>query len=355
MNGRFATGLVVGKFCPLHRGHQYVIEQALAHCDHLVLLSYTKPTFAGCEAARRARWLQTLYPQTTRLVFDDDILAAWCAVHGLPARTLPANDAGDACQREFAGWLIEHFVRRRIDAVFTSEDYGGGFARALARRFGHPVAHCCVDRARQAFPISGTHLRADVHTYSGLLAPGVYADFVQRIALLGGESSGKSTLAQALAQRLRTAWVPEYGRALWEQRGGNLRYEDLLHIAQTQCAHEQTRAVSARRWLVCDTTPLTTLFYSLDLFGRADAELWTLAERHYDAVFLCAPDFEFVQDGTRRDAAFRRAQHNWYVQALKARGVRYTLLEGTVEMRVARALVECSSHEQETKGSVEGH
>jgi NadR type nicotinamide-nucleotide adenylyltransferase len=328
-----------------------LIEQALGCCDHLVLLSYTKPTFTGCEVPQRTRWLETLYPQTTRLVFDDDTLAMWCVAQGLPVRALPANDAGDACQREFAGWLIEHFVRRRIDAVFTSEDYGQGFARALANRFGHPVAHRCVDRAREMVPVSGTQVRADVHAHRDLLAPGVYADFVQRIALLGGESSGKSTLAQALAQKLRTVWVPKYGRALWEARGGNLHYEDLLHIARTQCVHEQALAGSARRWLVCDTTPLTTLFYSLYLFGQADAELWALSGRHYDAVFLCAPDFDFVQDGTRRDPAFRQAQHDWHVQELQARGVRYTLLEGTVEMRVALALARCSQPDRESTGN----
>ena len=39
----------------------------------------------------------------------------------------------------------------------------------------------------------------------------------RRLALLGGESSGKTTLAIALAERLHVAWVPEYGRQRWEQ------------------------------------------------------------------------------------------------------------------------------------------
>jgi nicotinamide riboside kinase len=49
-------------------------------------------------------------------------------------------------------------------------------------------------------------------------APQVYADHVQRVAFIGGESSGKTTLARVLAERLQTVWVPEYGRTLWEQR-----------------------------------------------------------------------------------------------------------------------------------------
>jgi nicotinamide riboside kinase len=97
-------------------------------------------------------------------------------------------------------------------------------------------------------------------------------------------------------------------------------------------------AASARRWLFCDTSPLTTLLYSRDLFGRADPELERLATRHYDHVFLCAPDFAFVQDGTRRGEAFRRQQHDEYLRELATRGVPFTLLEGSPQQRVATAL-----------------
>ena len=82
---------------------------------------------------------------------------------------------------------------------------------------------------------------------------------------------------------------------------------------------ESLLAEQARRWLVCDTSPLTTLFYSQELFGSADPELVALAERHYDRVLLCKPDFEFVQDGTRRDTAFREHGHRWYQAELAKR------------------------------------
>jgi nicotinamide riboside kinase len=46
-------------------------------------------------------------------------------------------------------------------------------------------------------------------------------------------------------------------------------------------------------------------------------ELAKLAKRSYDAVILCRPDFPFVQDGTRRDDAFRLEQHAWYQEQLR--------------------------------------
>ncbi len=96
-------------------------------------------------------------------------------------------------------------------------------------------------------------------------------------------------------------------------------------------------APQAMRWLVCDTTPLTTLCYSLDMFGAADPELVRLSGRHYDAVILCSPDFPFVQDGTRRDTEFQAMQQEWYQIALGERQIPYTILAGSREQRVLQA------------------
>jgi len=341
----FRRGLVVGKFCPLHRGHELLIDTALAQCDELLLISYTRPAFDGCDAGSRERWLAERYPQTRRLVLDDERFAALATSHGWPGpAVLPHNDDADAVHRDFVGWLCDRVFDCSVDAVFTSEDYGDGFAAALSDHFrqhrdpGHAdVRHVCVDRARQAVPVSGTAIRLDPHAHRDHLSPVVRADFVQRICLLGGESSGKTTLAAALAERLGTLWVPEYGRQRWEEQDGKLVFNDLLQIARTQLEHERRQSRQAHRWLVCDTSPLTTLLYCRELFGHAAPELEQLAEHPYHHTFLCAPDFPFVQDGTRQDEAFRQKQHAWYLQELETRGVPFTLLRGTLEQRVETA------------------
>jgi NadR type nicotinamide-nucleotide adenylyltransferase len=161
---------------------------------------------------------------------------------------------------------------------------------------------------------------------------------VRRVALLGGESSGKTTLAIALAEALQTVWVPEYGRQLWEELRQTLDAAQLVHVAQRQVELEERAAPRARGWLVCDTTPLTTLQYCLHDHGQAPAELHALARRHYDLQVLCLPDFEFVQDGCRRDDAFRQQQHDWALQQLAAQGVQPLVVQGPVQQRVQRVL-----------------
>lgn len=142
-------------------------------------------------------------------------------------------------------------------------------------------------------------------------------------------------MVQALARQLGTVWVPEVGRELWEAMGGGLVFDDMRRIAEGQAARENALLREATRWLICDGGALTTVFYSLDGFGRVDLAVRRLSEQPYTFTFLCAPDFPFVQDGTRRDEAFRVRQFRWYTKVLEAREIPYILLAGPVANRVA--------------------
>ncbi|WP_313143442.1 AAA family ATPase [Stenotrophomonas sp.] len=344
---RVGRGLVVGKFCPLHRGHERLIEFAAARCRQLLVIGWSQPGFAGYSAARRERWLRARFPQATVAVLDDARLAALCDQHGLPPRVLPQDSDSEQAQRAFTAWLCQHLLGGAVQAVFTGEDYGDGFADALAACFDAPVRHERLERSLDVGQASGTQLRADPHAHRHSLSPQVYAAYVQRVAFIGGESTGKTTLARALAERMATQWVPEYGRALWEAQGGELREPDLLRIAEEQPRREDAAALAAQRWLFCDTTPLVTLGYSGWMFGTAPQALLQAALRPYDLLFLCAPDIAFDQDGTRVGESFRAQQHAWYVRELQARGVGYVLLEGDLETRIARvqdALAERADH-----------
>jgi len=337
---KYTQGLVVGKFCPLHLGHELLIQRAQEACASLLVVSYTKPEFPGYEPARREGWLQAQFPQAAVLVLDDERLAQLCSARGLAPRLLPHNDEDGDVHRHFMGWLCWTVLGKPVDAVFTSEDYGPGFARVLGEHYAlGEVAHVSVDQARNIVPVSGTLVRQDPHGHSAFLSPFVYASFVQRVCLLGGESSGKTTLAAALAQYFDTRWVAEYGRELWESQDGELSYDDLLKIGREQVRREAAAASEARRWLFCDTSPLTTYFYCIEMFGKAEAELAGLADAASDSyalVLLCAPDFPFIQDGTRRDDGFRLRQHGWYQAELERRGIAYVEVKGVVEDRVGQ-------------------
>lgn len=325
---RFSTGLIVGKFAPLHCGHETLINTALAQCETLLLLSYSVPELPGCEPQKRLRWMQQRFPQCHSVVLTPERVKQW----QLP--DIPHNDAPADIHRHYVATLCEQVFQQRPEAVFTGEDYGDGFAAVLSTRFGQPVTHVRLQRSTDANAPSGTLIRTDVHRHRALLADDVYRDFVFRICLLGGESTGKSTLSQALAEALNTRYVAEFGREYWEEKQGELGYDDLLHIARTHVLREQ--AASSERYLVCDTSPLTTLFYTLHQFGHAPQELHQLAEREYSLIVLCAADFEFVQDGSRQGEDFRRLQQAWYEHELTRRNLPFIRVHGSLSARIAQ-------------------
>ena len=334
-----STGLVVGKFWPPHRGHQRLLETAAAQVNELLVLVCAHPEAAEFPTAVRADWLRALYrgddaadgprigPTPLRIV-------ALSAADGAP------TDAADAAaHREVVRqWLARQEIR--VDAVFSSEAYGLGFAEYLG------AAHVAVDVARAQVPVSGAQVRANPEAFARFLHPLVAAHLgvvppaeVPRVVLLGAESSGKTTLCAALAEACGTGWVPEYGRTLHEQKNGNLDYDDLLYIARRHAELEDEAAAHARGVLFCDTNAATTALYSYYYFHRCHPALQALAAvcgQRYAHTFVCAPTVPFEADGWRGPEALRSFQHGMILMQLDHYGIPYTLVEGTVAERVAQ-------------------
>lgn len=163
---------------------------------------------------------------------------------------------------------------------------------------------------------------------------------VRRVAILGAESTGKSTLAEALAAHYGTIWVPEYLREFVETNGRTPRADEQFHIAATQIAREDAAQAQLQDGLLfCDTTPLMTAVYSYHYFTAPDAELAALAaERRYDFTLVAAPTNPWVGDGLMRDGdAVRQAVHRLLVTALQDADIPYLLVEGDVAQRVQQA------------------
>ena len=308
----YRSGLVVGKFAPLHRGHQRIIEAAHAACDHVTIMVWSAPDFDTMPPPVRAGWLRALYPDATVVAFD--------------AIEAPPNVAPDAVHHAF----VRSRLPRPVDAVFAAEAYGPAFAAALG------AAYARLDRSGDA--VSGSAVRANVHAHADALDPRVYAHFVERVAFLGAESSGKSTLAQALAERLGTAYAEEYGRTLWEERAGEVPLADYVLISERHRAIEDEAILRARRFLFCDTNAVTTQQYAFFFHGACPTRVQALAAEcrtRYAHTVVCAPDIPFDQDGTRVHPQVQQYMDGAIRNDLTIRGIPYTVVGGMLDERVA--------------------
>ena len=157
-----------------------------------------------------------------------------------------------------------------------------------------------------------------------------------RVAIVGSASSGKTTLAQALAERYRDVWVPEYLREFVDLRQRVPVEGDPLHIAHTQAAREDLAMARASRFLFCDTTPLMTAVYSRHYFGRIDARLEALvALRRYDITLVCAPDIPWKPDGLQREPEDQSSAVNAMLsEELAARAIAHVRIHGPLAQRL---------------------
>ena len=323
-------GLVVGKFMPLHRGHQLLIESALAKVDDLSVVVYdSNPPghYPAMPIDKRVGWLTQLYPGLENIVPRKDILPS-----SMPQEEKDNPKWAEAYAKDLE--FLGHF-----DYVFSSEEYGEAFATALGAK------SVVVDAAREMLPISGTEIRENVYEHRGWMDPIVYRSLIQKVVFVGTESAGKSTLARAMAEELDTLWVHEYGRELWEAQNLTGSFADLLKIAENHYRREQAAALHAREFLFCDTNPWTTLQWSLMYNNTADARLYEMVERTKDEYIwiLCKNDFGWHnEDGTRElDGNKSQEFQDQIENGLIKMGVNYYTVEGSVEERVAKVKEIC--------------
>jgi cytidyltransferase-like protein len=154
-----ALGLIVGKFAPLHLGHEWMIHQAAAECERLLILSYCNPEFARCPPDTRRNWLAKRFPDHRSIVIDAPWLTKECKRRQIAVRPLPSNDSSDDEQQHFLAWLLRDVLQVAPDAFFCSESYGPRCAEVLACELGHSVKSRLMDLQRSHVAISASKIR----------------------------------------------------------------------------------------------------------------------------------------------------------------------------------------------------
>jgi HTH-type transcriptional repressor of NAD biosynthesis genes len=157
--------------------------------------------------------------------------------------------------------------------------------------------------------------------------------YVKKICLYGAESTGKSTLAERLAQHYQTSFVPEAARTLLTN-SLECTYEDILRIAETQAQWVEQSLNGANKLLFCDTDLLTTKVYAQYLFGQVPTfASWIRAVNQYDLHLFLDTDVPYEQDGTRLGSPTRPALRDLFLETLKEAHTPFVLINGDWDQR----------------------
>jgi nicotinamide riboside kinase len=164
-----------------------------------------------------------------------------------------------------------------------------------------------------------------------------------RVAVIGAECTGKTTLCQALAQDAAGIWIPELLREFVETSGRvpSPSEQPLLIEEQVRREHKAL-AEAARRGatrVLIDSTPLVTALYSAMYYeDRTLLALASAHQRRYDITLVTATDLPWEADGIQRDGpAARERFHALLTHWLVAENIAHALIEGNGAARLAAA------------------
>ncbi|MES2179964.1 MAG: ATP-binding protein [Gemmatimonadota bacterium] len=165
---------------------------------------------------------------------------------------------------------------------------------------------------------------------------------LRRVCVIGPECTGKTTLAQQLAELADTECVFEAARAYAERVRRPLTESDVEPIAREHMAEANAAARRARArqrpTMVLDTDLMSTVVYARHYYGTAPD--WLEREaivRRAHVYLLCAVDLPWEPDGIRDRPTQREGMFELFRDELVMRGAEYVIIQGSGDARLTAA------------------
>lgn len=292
---KYKVGMYGGSFDPLHIGHIHDIIRAASMCEELyVMISWCEGRESTSKELRY-RWIlnSTRHLPNVKIILIED-------------EAVSKEEYNTDYYWEKGAQDIKDTIGKPLDAVFCGSDYYG--TNRFESLYCPESEVVYFDRAE--VPISSTDIR-EWALGNWDYIPDVCKDYyTQKVLIVGGESTGKSTLVQNLALAYNTNFVSEVGRDTCEYAGGEeyMIVDDMYENILRQKINVMDAAKHSNRILFVDTDALTTMFYGKFLLEEPYKNYYCtqLARAvndisYWDLVLFLEPDVEFVQDGTRSE------------------------------------------------------
>ncbi len=291
-------GVVFGKFYPLHTGHIYLIQRACSQVDELhIVMGYDEPRdrqlFQDSAMSQqptisdRLRWLLQTFKYQKNI-----------HIHAFNEEGMELYPHGwDVWSHGIKAFMTQQGIVP--NCVYTSEELD---APQFLKYLG--INTVLIDPKRSFMNISGAQIRQAPFRYWEYIPTEVKPFFVRTVAILGGESSGKSTLVNKLANIFNTTSAWEYGRDyVFSHLGGDemaLQYSDYDKIALGQAQYIDFAVKYANKVAFIDTDFVTTQAFCKKYEGQEHPFVQVLIDEYrFDLVILMENNVPWVADGLR--------------------------------------------------------
>lgn len=162
---------------------------------------------------------------------------------------------------------------------------------------------------------------------------------IVRVALIGPESTSKSTLSDDLAKHYNTVYVKEYSRTYLNNLGRKYTLEDVITIAKEQQKQEDALLSQANKIIFADTELIVAKVWCEDVFKTTPEWIkQNIIPYQYDLYLLTYHDLPWENDPLRENGHRRQFFFDWYERELKAIGARYEIIRGNGAYRFRNAI-----------------
>jgi len=169
----------------------------------------------------------------------------------------------------------------------------------------------------------------------------------KKVAIVGPESTGKTTLCRQLAEVFHGDWIPEAAREYISACQKPYTKEDVETIARQQIRLEEQMEKSLNQWLFCDTNLLVIKIWMEDVYGNCpDWILQECARRKYDLHLLMVPDLPWEPDPIRENPHRQEYFYELYEYEMKKSGVLWSQIKGSGAGRLEQAVKAIRKHFQ---------
>ncbi|MGO1251113.1 multifunctional transcriptional regulator/nicotinamide-nucleotide adenylyltransferase/ribosylnicotinamide kinase NadR [Psychrobacter sp.] len=293
----YATGLMIGYFEPLHLGHMRSILAAAGQAKalHIVITAHPAPhPDFHITLQDKARWLQMACADLP-----------FIHVHTSHEIELPLHDSFHDITIDIPASNAK--LQRLNDALDLPPE------TILFMAENHPLAQSTMSH-RLRMPVVTTPLQPEFDSFAiagnpvahwSAIHPEARGDYTKTVAIVGGESSGKTTLVHKLANYYGASYALEMGRLyVGTDLGGSevgLQYSDYSPIAldHAQAIREAT-AVATAPVTIIDTDFVTTQAFCEEYENRTHPFVATcIDEFRLDYTIMLDNNTPWVDDGMR--------------------------------------------------------
>jgi HTH-type transcriptional repressor of NAD biosynthesis genes len=312
---------VFGKFLPFHKGHEAMINFALAKCDLLTIIVCCSDK-ENIPDTVRSSWIEK--------TFENEKKVEVRTFNYLESELPNTSETSESVSKIWADIFKKQLPDYSL--LITSEEYGNFVATFMN------IQHIAFDIPKKLFPVSATAVRKDVFSNWIYLPDSVRPDFAIKVVILGTESTGKTSLTKKLSKHFNCNLVLESGRDIIAN-SNSFSFDD-LHLVATEHAKRIDKTIlTDSPLIIIDTDIHTTKSYSQFTFKKELGITTSIYNSNKANLYLYLNnDVEYLQDGTRLSEVERNFLDLSHRQVLTDHNIDIIEIRGDWEERFDKAV-----------------